>query len=488
MRPKPAVAKLRGAMSRLSLPSANVARSENQLGADDAEPERGYGWLAAVIPADARRFQITDAALATALSDAGAQLVAEQPDVEIAPVRELRGDAAVAIAVLGRPARAGRPFPVRVVRRLAKSMRVRLGARLARRIVRRLGYATVHILMWDHEMVLRTATQNSAISRSRLIEYLPQRALVIGEGLRPARTLLDEALAEASRATGLALETSPPSVRAELLIIGTGGGVLRVAVGPGRRQIRSQRAALAALRASHAPAVVADRLPWEIASGICGLAEWSLERRLPGARPRPSVDERLLADCMDFLVALHSACPSDADGTTLLEQAEVIVGACLPEQAQIVRALAERLEDALADLPRGFGHGDFFHGNLLVDKGRLVGVVDWDAAGPSRLPFLDLLHLRLMSAREIADVDWGPLLVRDLLPWARAGGGDLVRRYCQRSGLRVDRKQLEALVFAYWLNYASYQLRTHLHRLAQPPWIERNIHFVLRIVGADTAV
>jgi Phosphotransferase enzyme family len=466
-----------------------VARTkENRLGAEGVEPERGYGWLGAVIPADARRFKVADAALATVLSDAGAQLVAEEPDVEIAPVRELRGAAALSISVLGHPARAGRPFPVRVVRRLVNSLRVRLGARRARRIVRRLGYATVRILMWDHEMVLRGATRGGVLSRSRLIEYLPQRALVIGGGSRPARTLLDEVLDEASRVTGVALKASPPSVRAELLIIDTVAGVVRIAVGPGRRQILNQRSALAILRANHAPAVVAERVPWELASGMCGMAEWSLESKLPGARPSPSIGGHLLADCMDFLAALHSVCPSNAEENTLLEQAEVVVDTCPPEQAHVVRALAERLEAALADLPRGFGHGDFFHGNLLVDGGRLVGVVDWDAAGPCRLPLLDLLHLRLMSIREVADVDWGPSLLRHLVPWARTGGGDLVRSYCQRAGLTVDPKQLEALVLAYWLDYVSYQLRTHLHRLAQPPWIERNIQLVLRVVGADTPV
>lgn len=449
------------------------------------EPERGYGWLGAVIPADAWRFQVADAALAAVLSDAGAQLVRAEPDVEIAPVRELRGDAALSIAVLGRPARAGRPFLVRVVRRLANSLRVRLGARRARRIVRRLGYSTVRILMWDHEMVLRTATRGGAFSRSRLIEYLPQRALVIAGGPRHARTLLDEALAEASRATGLALEASPPSVRGELMIIDTKGGVLRIAVGPGRRQIRNQCAALATLRATHPPALVADRLPWELASGMCGIADWSLESRLPGTRPGPPVSGRLLADCMDFLVALHSACPSDAGGNTLLEQAEVVVDACPPEQAQVVRALAERLEAALANLPRGFGHGDFFHGNLLADRGTLVGVVDWDAAGPGRLPLLDLLHVR-HATHALADVDWGPRLVQRLLPWARAGGDDVARSYCQRLGFSLDPKRLEALALAYWLDYISSQLRSHAHRLAQPRWLERNISLVLRVVGQDT--
>jgi hypothetical protein len=440
-----------------------------------------------VIPADARRFRVADAALAAVLGDAGAELAAEKPDVEIAPVRALRGDAPLSIAVLGRPARPGRPFPVRVIRRATASLRVRLSARRARRIVRRLGHATVRILMWDHEMILRSATAGGALSRSRLIGYLPQRALVIGEGSRPARTLLDEALAEASRATGLPLEGSPASVRAELLIMETAGGILRVAVGPGRRQILGQRAALATLRASGAPAFLAERIPWELASGTCGIAEWSLERRLPGTRPA-SMDEPVLRDCLDFLAALHSSCPSTIDGTMLLEQAEVIVDARAPGEARLVRALAERLGEELADLPRGFGHGDFFHGNLLVDGGRLVGVVDWDAAGPRRLPVIDLLHLRLMSMREMADVDWGPSLVGHLLPWARAGGGEIIRGYARRSGLTLDPRRLEALVFAYWLDYASYQLRTHRHRLAQPLWIERNISLVLRVVGQDTVV
>jgi hypothetical protein len=333
-------------------------------------------------------------------------------------------------------------------------------------------------------MVVRGATHGGALWRSRLIEYLPQRALVVGGGARPTRTLLDEALAEASRATGLALGASPPSVRAELLIVETAEGILRVAVGPGRRQILGQRSALAALRACPAPALVTERIPSELASGTCGIAEWSLESRLPGTRAAASIDAPLLGDCLDFLAALHSACRSDADANMFLEQAEVVVDVCPPEQARVVRALAERLGKALADLPRGFAHGDFFHGNLLADGGRLVGVVDWDAAGPRRLPILDLLHLRLMSIRGMADVDWGPSLLRHLLPWARAGGGDWIRSYCHRSGLTVDPKRLEALVVAYWLDYASYQLRTHLHRFEQPRWIDRNIHQVLRSVGA----
>jgi aminoglycoside phosphotransferase (APT) family kinase protein len=185
---------------------------------------------------------------------------------------------------------------------------------------------------------------------------------------------------------------------------------------------------------------------------------------------------------VEFLVALHSSSSERAYGSTLLDQGKIVASATPPREAQTVEALAERLEADLADVPRGFAHGDFFHGNLLVEGERLVGVVDWDAAGPGRLPLLDLLHLR-HATHAVAEVDWGPRLVQGLLPWARAGGDDIVRDYGSRLGLSLNHEQLEALVLAYWLDRVSSQLRSHAHRLAQPLWLDRNISLVLRIAG-----
>jgi hypothetical protein len=447
------------------------------------EPERGYGWLGAVIPADARRFRVADPALAAALSDAGAELAEVTPDVEVAPVEELHGDAAVSIAVLGRPQASGRAFPVRVGRRLVNSMRVRLAARHACRAVRRLGYSTVLVLTWDYHQTFRNqATRTLAGLHRPLPEYLPERALVVGRHSPHTRLLLDAVLAEASRAVGIALQADPPSIRTDLLIADAKQGMLRVALGFGSRQIQNQRAALSALRAVDAPPLVVERVPWELAGGRCGLAEWSLERRLPGSRAGHSVRGRLLADCVEFLVALHSSSSERAYGSTLLDQGKIVASATPPREAQTVEALAERLEADLADVPRGFAHGDFFHGNLLVEGERLVGVVDWDAAGPGRLPLLDLLHLR-HATHAVAEVDWGPRLVQELLPWARAGGDDIVRDYGSRLGLSLNHEQLEALVLAYWLDRVSSQLRSHAHRLAQPLWLDRNISLVLRIAG-----
>jgi aminoglycoside phosphotransferase (APT) family kinase protein len=464
-------------------------RSRSAIGArrrvtGGIQPERGYGWLAAVIPRKARRFRVADPILAAQLSEAGADLLGTAPDVEIASVRQLRGDGAVSIAVLGRPARDGRPFPVRVVRRLANAARVQLEARRARRAVSRLGYASVAVITWDYQRTLRDHRMRRGERRFGVAEYLPQRALVVGGRQADTRTLLDASLADAGEAMGLGLEADWPMIRSGLLIVDTNVGILRVAVGPGSRQIHNQRAALAALAAAAPSSVVAQRVPWELAAGRCGLAEWSLERRLPGTAPRRPVSGRLLAECLDFLVALHRAGASASREGAFLEQVEVVTEACTSRDARRVRALGETVEAALPDVPRGFAHGDFFHGNLLVERGKLVGVADWDAAGPGRLPLIDLLHLKHTSARELADLDWGPELVRRLVPWARAGGDDVVRTYCQRIGFEIDGKRLDALTMAYWLDYVSYRLRTHAHQRAEPLWAERNIGLVLETINS----
>jgi aminoglycoside phosphotransferase (APT) family kinase protein len=455
----------------------------NLPGTTGMEPERGYGWLGAVIPADARRFRVADPALAAALSDAGAELAELAPDVEIAPVGELQGDATVSIVVLGCPPSGDASLAVRAGRRLVNSVRVWLAARYIRRAVRRLGYSIVRVLAWDYHHTLQNhSTRTHAHWRRPLPEYLPQRALVIGQRAPDTRVLLDAVLDEAGRAVGAPLSAGAPSIRTGLLIADANQGMLRVAIGFGSRQIRSQRAALTALREVGASSFVAERVPWELAGGRCGIAEWSLERRLPGSRAKHPVEDHLLADCVKFLVALHSATTDRDHQSMLLQQGEIVARVAPPDCAPTVHALAERLERELADVPRGFAHGDFFHGNLLAEGGRLVGVVDWDAAGPGRLPLVDLLHLR-HATHAVAELDWGPRLVQQLLPWARAGGDDIVRDYCQRLGFSVSHGRLEALVLAYWLDRVSSQLRSHAHRLAQPLWLDRNISLVLRIAG-----
>jgi hypothetical protein len=468
----------------IGIAAAYLQGTGEGVGTREVEPEHGYGWLGAVIPADAKRFRVADKALAAVLTEAGAELVGARPDVEIAPIPKLRGDAALSIAVLGTPPRPGRPFPVRVLRRLVASLLVRLQAWRARRVLRRLGQTQLSTALWDHETPVRSTVRQGHL-RARLIERFPQRALVIAASAPRTRTLFDEVLAAAGRATGAGVVAAGrPSVRAELLIADTNAGILRIAVGAGRDQIARQNAALASLRGTDLPAVVRDRLPRILASDRCGICDWALESKLAGSRPGAALSGTLRHDCVDFLVALHSVNPTAAEPGSLRDQADVVVKACTVEEEEVVRTVANRLELELAGLPRGFVHGDFFHGNLLEKNGRLTAVIDWDSAGPGRLPVVDLLHLQHVTD-EFADVDWGPRLVERLLPWARAGGDDVVHAYSEQLGLSIDAEQLEALVLAYWLDYVSFQLKSHPHRFEQARWLDANVRRVVQGLADD---
>ena len=114
-------------------------------------------------------------------------------------------------------------------------------------------------------------------------------------------------------------------------------------------------------------------------------------------------------------------------------------------------------------------------------------MLDWDAGGPGRLPLLDLLHLLLTRTPYGSDERWGRAVLDRLLPLARTGGDDAVRRYCEGVGLDPEPELLEPLVLAYWLEYAAYQLRTHPDRRTDRGWIEGNLELVLREAETGTA-
>jgi aminoglycoside phosphotransferase (APT) family kinase protein len=439
----------------------------------------GHGWIAAVAPASARRFRISDPRLAATVAAAGAELADGRPDVEVASVAELVGDAPLAVVSLGGRPRDGLSRFVQAGRRIAGSVRVRADALLAGRELRRRGYPSVGVLTWDLDQVLRVPGL-AAPRPLRAAERFQQRAIVVGSRLDRAPTMLDAAVADAAETASIQLEPRLPAMGEALLLMVAEAGVIRVALGPARSQIDAQVAALEALQAAGPPPFVATRVPQQLAAGRSGLVEWSLERRLAGYRPLDRVSRAVLADCIDFLVALHGL---DGAGTAEVfpsADAAAIAPFCGDAEAEAVRALGERLDSQLADVPRGFGHGDFWAGNLLIENGRLAGVVDWDAAGPGRVPLLDFLHLHLIAERRPGGIAWGQAIVEYLLPWAQAGGDSAAQEYCRRIGLDPSPALLAGLVAAYWLNRLAYQLTTYADRSERPVWVEHNLGLPLR--------
>ena len=444
-----------------------------------AETHVGHTWLAAVLPARSRRLLVSDPVLAEVLLDAGAELVQSGADVEIGPPAQLAGEAPLAASPFGDPNPDARSFAGRLSSRARSTALVRIESVRARRGLRRLGYRETEVFPWDlgHPLALGDR------GRISLAERLPRRAVVVGRHGKKEPTLLDAAIEDAAQAVGRPLRLDWASPRAGPTTVALDGGLLRIAVGPSRGQLKRQAAAQSTLREAQLPREVAELVAWVEAEGRTGLADWSLERRLLGAQPPPAFSDQLLADCVDFLVVLHGADTTAESAQTTRATAETAAGFLPQAEARTIVSLGERVGTTLADAPRGFAHGDFFRGNLLVEEGRLVGVVDWDASGPGRLPLLDLLHLRHMNEQRPADLDWGPTLVEHLLPWARAGGDEPAREYCRRVGIEPTPERLEGLVAAYWLERLAYQLSTYADRSVRPRWLERNVTHVLRALA-----
>jgi aminoglycoside phosphotransferase (APT) family kinase protein len=442
-----------------------------------------HSWLPAVVPANATRFRVTDPDLAYTLGRAGARLVEEDPDVEIAPLDALAGEAPVVIVQLdGRLAVAPTRMRQAAVR-IAASAGVRVRAAEIRRALRRRGYAHVAVLPWDRDDVIRVA----GLKRPRhlsIAERLPRRVLLVGSRKTLGATALERAVAEAEREAGRPLEPTWPLPRAGSMVLLSAIGVLRVALGPGGHRIDAQKAALSALAAHGPPTVVTERTPMILADGRTGLVRWSLEQRLRGNPAPHALDRAMLDECRAFLVSLHALGDGDGDGDrggtgTAARQAEVVADV-LPERARAgLRAAARRMDEQLAGVTLGFGHGDFCTSNLLVADGRLAGVVDWEGAGGGRLPLLDFIHLHLLTVSRANVYEWGGAVVRYLLPTARDGGSALGVDVWRRLGIPTTSGQLDAYAGAYWLDRVSYQLELYVERRRDRLWIERNVEQVV---------
>lgn len=443
-----------------------------------AQTHPRHAWLAVALPASARRVRVVDPAVAGTLAQAGAELGEERPDVEIGPLGAIRGDADWAVVPFDAGPPRGAGLAVRSVRRIFTSIASRRRAVSAARTLRSRGYSETAVLLWDLQQSLSAPEFVSRRYRPGPIALVP-----LGAAARGSRnggpTLYQAVLAEAEQSSGSRLDPGAPMVREGVLLSISPAAVLRVALGAGREPMLRQRAALEFLRASRLPVEVESRIPWSLGHGRTGLANWGVERRLPGEDVTGAVEGPLLAECIDFLVALFAA-GSSAPPVSLAGDAEAIAVHCTAETAERVRALGRRLEEELTAVPRGFGHGDFSTTNLIVRSGRLSGVVDWERAGPGRLPLLDFFKLILETERLARRVTLGASLVQFLLPWASAGGDEFARGYCSRLGLDPEPRLLEHLVGAFWLDRFAYELRTFADRTARPDWMQANIHTVIR--------
>jgi aminoglycoside phosphotransferase (APT) family kinase protein len=435
-----------------------------------------HGWLAALLPAEVTRVRAREPDLARTLADAGLELVEREAEAELGRARDVVGEAPVAIIALQRAEPEARLRGARAARRLASAAGLRVRAAIARRRLRQLGYDHVVVLAWE-----RTDPLVRSRPRGPLAHRFPLNRLVVGTRGPPGRTILQAAADSAAAAARVKVDIRAPVFGSSGVVVALGKDiVLRVALGRGRQTLEPHVRALERLGAAEEEPALTERLPRLLASGDAGRAAWAIEARLPGAIPPPPLGRSLIDDCVAFLVALHRAGADSAEPVALTGAAEVVAGISGPGDADRVRALAERADAELAGLPRGTAHGDFWSGNLLARGNRLTGVVDWGAAGPGRLPVLDLLHLRVSELRELDGLMLGPALLRFARPTAPSADPAL-RAYLERLGLSFAERDWAGLVAAYWLHALARELRDpdRLGRHSAHGWRAANLDRML---------
>jgi hypothetical protein len=122
-------------------------------------------------------------------------------------------------------------------------------------------------------------------------------------------------------------------------------------------------------------------------------------------------------------------------------------------------------------------HGDLWKGNLLVERGILSGVVDWDAWHPAAVPGTDLLHLVAMEEMVGRGRSLGEVWLER--PWTRPAFRAATARYWRELGITLDPEILEAVGWGWWANQVAWGL-VRLPELADDEqWLDRNVHVVM---------
>lgn len=414
------------------------------------------------------------------LTAAGARSAERDPDVELGRPPDLRGDAFCGVVPISRDEPNNRFRVLRGSQRLVRASRVRASVRSARRALSKVGYSDPDVLPWQPAQPL-CLDGYRAHEDGPVAHRFPLNAVVFGtKAAEP--TLLEAVLADVRRRLGAPLQH-------ERIVVGSSGvivvvcvdAVLRIAVGPGRQRLAAQLHALEDLRRSHLPAETAVELPWPVATGETGIASWSVERRAIGRTAPSPLSPFLIDTATDFLVALWSVSEGSGAGG-VRDDAAVVAAHADPSAAEQLLSLAEDLERELAAVPRGFVHGDFWGGNLLVDGNRtLTGVIDWASATAHGLPLLDLLHLQVSDRREQSGARLGPALL-DRIRRPTGHESATVARYCERIGLPRSTALHRDLALAYWLQALARDIvdpDREADPTVTPGWQRENLHRML---------
>jgi aminoglycoside phosphotransferase (APT) family kinase protein len=150
------------------------------------------------------------------------------------------------------------------------------------------------------------------------------------------------------------------------------------------------------------------------------LLSFSIQRLVPGrsldelAGELPASDlERLVMDGGELLARVHSVVPDRGirhelqppDERFVARVARVVDQALGPAAAAVVERGADLLREEVLTRPAprlSLAHSDWLPKHLLIDDGAIVGVIDWERAGPAS-PAFDLARWEVSAGDRLHD-------------------------------------------------------------------------------------
>jgi Ser/Thr protein kinase RdoA (MazF antagonist) len=201
-------------------------------------------------------------------------------------------------------------------------------------------------------------------------------------------------------------------------------------------------------------------------------ASWTLEQALPGGRPT-RLSGALAGQVGDALAGL----PRAAGGPLALAEDLDEIAASVTSRAVRVRRLGDDVATAVSDLPAVLRHGDMWLENILVDRGRLSGFVDWDAAHPAGVPGADLLQLVATEQRRRARRPLGAAFLSS--PWRSEAFERVSAGYWRAVRIEPNARLLEMAGLAWWAVEIRWTLTRLPHRATDEQWLAANVDPVL---------
>jgi hypothetical protein len=301
-----------------------------------------------------------------------------------------------------------------------------------------------------------------------------RRALLSGAAVVMARpefagwTVLDAVLAAAGAdRVGPVRPGSGGSVLARVRLRDDRDGILRAGVEGTEGDPTEVGRALALLQ----PLGIAA-IPRLLEHGRTAGVAWTIEALLPGRRPR-----RITSDLAAALGTMSATLPRRSEVPTSVAEDLRRIAAHLPETAPALGRVAEMARRDLAVLPAILRHGDLWAGNLLVEGGRLSGVVDWGAWHPSGVPGADLLHVVATERSHRSRKSLGQVWLEQ--PWRWPRYEELTRPYWASLGISPNRSALRAVGIAWWACQVAGSLDRLSHLAGDRRWVSRNVDLVL---------